>query len=100
MKSRLLRSCFIVVVYTSFYEFLFEKPFNLGLVEPNAATDAMKWNLALAAPMSDSPGRDPQKRCNFLNFHDFVGHRRAPRLALRDGRKLSCTIAPRKRASI
>jgi hypothetical protein len=74
MKSRLLRSCFIVVVYTSFYEFLFEEPFNLGLVEPNAATDAVKGNLALAAPMSDGPRRDSQKCRNLVNLHDIVCH--------------------------
>ena len=106
MKSRLLRSCFIAVVCTSFYEFLFEEPFNLGLVEPNAATDAVKWNLSLAAPMSDSPRRDPQKRCNFLDFHDFVGHGRAPSIAPlikrwpKKARKLLCTNGRRRSAAI
>jgi len=75
----LLRSCFIVV-RTSFDEFLFEKPFNLGLVEPNAATHAVKWNLSFAAPMSDSPRRDSQKRCDLLNLHDFFRHGRPPRI--------------------
>jgi hypothetical protein len=74
----LLRSCFIVVVYTSFNEFLFEKPFNLGLVESNAAADPVKWNLSLAAPMSDSPRGDSQKRRDLLNLHDFFCHSRPP----------------------
>src|SRR5262245_13071102 len=78
MKSRLLRSCFIIVVRTSFNEFLFEKPFDLGLVESNAATDAVKWNLSLAAPMSDSPRGDSQKRRYLVNLHDFFGHGRPP----------------------
>src|SRR5262245_56027041 len=55
--------------------------------------------------MSDSPRRDPQKCCNFLDFHDFVGHRRAPRYPFsqaspKDGRRLPCTNAPRKRIAI